>query len=128
MRWPVLLPIMLTFTADAAWADRMDCLQNQDLGRTIQGCFEIIENSKREGRENQIAAYNNRGNAYYARGNLDGALADYTKAILINPKYAQTYYNRANVYRAKGDLERAIADHTKAIKLDPKYAGAYVNR
>tara|TARA_R110000803_G_scaffold92775_2_gene160288 strand:- start:41 stop:1012 length:972 start_codon:yes stop_codon:yes gene_type:complete len=57
-----------------------------------------------------------------------GAIADYTKAIEINPNYASAYYGRGN---SKDDLEDyygAIADFTKAIEINPNYVDAYVNR
>jgi len=56
----------------------------------------------------------------------DQAIADYTKTIEIDPKYA--YYYRGNAYRDKGQYDQAIADYTKTIEIDPKYAYAYVDR
>jgi len=39
----------------------------------------------------------------YARGNYQGAIADYNKAIEINPQYANAYYNRGLTKRKLGD-------------------------
>ena len=61
-------------------------------------------------------------------GDLAGALADYAKAIEIDPRYASAYFNRGIVRQAKGDLDSAIADYTRAIELDPRYAKAYYGR
>ena len=61
-------------------------------------------------------------------GNLKGAIADWTKAIEIYPKYALAYYNRGLARRKLGDLKGAIADYTKAIELNPKFYQAYTNR
>src|SRR6266513_723537 len=38
--------------------------------------------------------FNGRGNARRAKGDVDGAIADYTKALEQNPKYADAFYNR----------------------------------
>ncbi|MBI2899966.1 MAG: tetratricopeptide repeat protein, partial [Planctomycetes bacterium] len=59
---------------------------------------------------------------------LDGAIADYTKAIELDPRNGRTYDNRADAKKAKGDLDGAIADYTKAIELDPKYPTYYASR
>ena len=50
----------------------------------------------------------------------DRAIADYDKAIEIDPKYAQAYNNRGYAYEAKGEHDRAIADYDKAIEIDPE--------
>ena len=64
--------------------------------------------------------YFNRGIVEKANGDFDGAIADYTRAIEIDPTYAAAYSNRGNAKQAKGDLDGAIADCNRAIELDPK--------
>jgi len=49
-----------------------------------------------------------------------GAIADYNRAIELDPKYAAAYSNRGNAKQAKGDLDGAITDCSRAIELDPK--------
>lgn len=61
-------------------------------------------------------------------GDLDGAIAAYTRAIKLNPNYTQAYNNRGNVKGAKGDHDGAIADFDRAIELDPKHTNSYNNR
>src|SRR5205085_10222994 len=43
------------------------------------------------------------------RGDLDGAIADYTRAIALNPRYSIAYYDRGVVHGKKGELEAALA-------------------
>jgi tetratricopeptide (TPR) repeat protein len=62
------------------------------------------------------------------KAQLDRAIADYSKAIELNPEYADVYYNRGNAYIDKKEFDRAIADCNKAIELNPDYADAYYNR
>ncbi len=69
--------------------------------------------------------YLNRGNAKHEKGDLDGAIADFTKAIELDPGYAWAYGRRGNAKQAKGDFDGAIGDYTKAIELKPDYADAY---
>jgi len=73
--------------------------------------------------------YSYRGYIFLAiKGNEDRAIVDYSKAIELDPKYADAYYNRGIAYKRKGNLDQAIADYSKAIELDPKLATAYNNR
>ena len=60
--------------------------------------------------------------------NNKGALADYDKAIWLNPDDAEAYLNRGI---ARNKLEQyfdAITDFDTAIRLKPNYADAYYNR
>jgi tetratricopeptide (TPR) repeat protein len=70
----------------------------------------------------------NRAGAKKAAGDLDGAIADYDRAIQIDPKDAAIYNNRGLAKQAKGDLDAAIVDFNRAIQLNPKDAVAYSNR
>jgi tetratricopeptide (TPR) repeat protein len=73
-------------------------------------------------------AYNSRGLSWDKKGDYDKAIADYSKAIMIDPKYVEAYNNRGSACDKKGDYDKAIADCSKAIELDPMYAEAYNNR
>ena len=70
----------------------------------------------------------NRAGAKKAVGDLDGAIADYDRAIQLDPKDAAIYNNRGLAKQAKGDFNAAIADFNRAIELNPKDAVAYSNR
>jgi Flp pilus assembly protein TadD len=50
-------------------------------------------------------AYNNLGESKRVKGELDGALADFNRAIELKPDLAAAYNNRALVKKAKGDLD-----------------------
>ena len=63
-----------------------------------------------------------------AKGDLQGAIADYERAIEINPQFVGAYSNRGNARQDIGDLDGSIADYELAIKIDPFYAKAYGNR
>lgn len=63
-----------------------------------------------------------------ARGELDTALAGYTKAIELHPDYAWAYNNRGNVKDKRGDPEGALVDFTRAIEIDARHGTAFFNR
>jgi tetratricopeptide (TPR) repeat protein len=73
-------------------------------------------------------AYNNRGNAYLAKGQYDAAIKDYDKSIELKPRYANAYDNRGKAYRAEGRYDEAIRDYDKAIRLKPDFEDAYEGR
>jgi tetratricopeptide (TPR) repeat protein len=65
----------------------------------------------------------------YERGDFQGALADYNRAIKNNPQSANAYYNRGLLKADKlQDFEGALSDYNRAIKLKPNYDAAYNNR
>src|SRR5262245_56588033 len=61
-------------------------------------------------------------------GDLDGSIADFNRAISIQPHHPAAYAGRAYVLHRKGDPEGAIADFTRAVELDPKLSTAYAAR
>ena len=72
--------------------------------------------------------YFTRGNSKIEKKDYQGAITDYTKAIELDPDYADAYINRGVVKDDLKDYYGAITDYTKAISLDPDYASAYNNR
>ncbi|MEB3232604.1 MAG: tetratricopeptide repeat protein [Leptolyngbyaceae bacterium] len=77
-------------------------------------------------------AYYYRGNIRYQLGDRQGALDDYTDAIVFLPSTAETalksYVNRGSVRGDLGDETGAIEDYSIAIQTDPSMASAYLNR
>ena len=71
------------------------------------------------------SAYNNRGNAYVDKGEVDNAIRDFTETIKLTPDVAEIYHNRGRAYTVKNDCDNAIKDFTKAIQLKSDYAEAY---
>ena len=68
------------------------------------------------------------GNIKSKKGDHNGAISDYTKAIKINPKFYRVYFNRGLSKGKLNDYEGAISDFTKAIKINPNYSEAFNNR
>lgn len=103
------------------------CEDQPDPESGIAACTKMINSGIWKG-HNQAINYFNRGNAYREKGDQDRAIADYTQAVGLDPKYASAFNNRGDAYSKKGDQDRAVADYTRAIGLDPKKTNAYYNR
>jgi tetratricopeptide (TPR) repeat protein len=74
-------------------------------------------------------AYNNRGFAYYLKGDAERAIADYTRAIELRPNYPRAYNSRGVAYMAHGyGAAKAVPDFDRAIELKPDFRYAYINR
>ena len=56
-------------------------------------------------------------------GRYDDALADFTRAIELDPRDAGALASRAQTYRLMGRYDDALADFTSAIELDPSTPG-----
>ena len=93
----------------------------------IRGCTALI-NSGDLTVNGLATAFNNRGDAYVAKGDYDLALVDFEQSIKNNPTYAKPFNNRAVVNLKKGEYDRALENLNQAITLDPNYAAAFANR
>lgn len=69
----------------------------------------------------------NRGLERQNSGDIPGAIAAYSKAIEIDPRFPEAYNNRGIAYSTQGEHLLAIADFTHSIELAPSES-AYNNR
>ena len=129
-----LLFSLMVCATSTAWAGALDDVKagisaanRDDYGKAI-GLFTKAIESGELPRENLSKVYFDRGLAWGEKGDYDRSNADKTKAIEINPNYAEAYNNRGRAWGKKDDYDKAIADYTKAIEINPKYADAYLNR
>ena len=124
LRKYLFYPVILLVAAQPAAADDASRCYSETGDVKIASCTRAINSGAR----NPAINYNNRGNAYHSKRDYDSAIADYSEAIRINPKYAMPYNNRGNSYHAKGDDDRAMADFNEAIRLDSKYLEPFNGR
>jgi tetratricopeptide (TPR) repeat protein len=87
-----------------------------------------VETKKAEPPPPDFAFYEKRADASLAKGDLDAAVVDYTKAIEMNGTSPSAYLSRANVHLAKKSWDLAIADLSRVVELNPKNAAAFAKR
>ncbi len=62
------------------------------------------------------------------KGDTQGAVDAYDKAIQLKPDMVEAYNNRGNAMQALGRYKEAIVDYDEALRLEPRDADAYNNR
>ena len=94
---------------------------------TLLAMFTALLVSSRAFGEDDAQTYKDRGIAHYFKNDYDRAIADYTKAIGLDPKYALAYHYRGIAYWRSKEYDRAIGDFIDAIRLDPHEHRNYNN-
>lgn len=90
----------------------------------IAACTRMIETGGWKGAD-LAWAYIKRGSGKYSKNDVEGAIADFSRAIEADPKSVYAYSGRAYVKRRNADPEGAISDSSRAIELDSAFASAY---
>jgi zinc protease len=83
------------------------------------------DQGKKSDSANPLWALARRAEAKLNQGDFDGAFADFTAALALEPDNAELYLSRARVKSAEGDLSAALIETEEAIRLDPKNASAF---
>jgi tetratricopeptide (TPR) repeat protein len=72
-------------------------------------------------------AHLNLGNALFALGKTEEALAEYREALRINPDYISAHNNLGLALAGLGKTEEALAEYREALRIDPNCAEAHNN-
>ncbi len=108
----------------AAWGrNQTSCWRNDEaLWSRALACT-----SDTQGNDFNSVAHNGLGNALAKKGRKDDAIAQYRKALEINPAYKVAHMNLGIALFDEGEKEAAIAQYQAALNLDPDYAEARYN-
>ena len=75
-------------------------------------------------RDDPAIAAVNLGVLKEAKGDLEGAIASYRRAIALRPELALGHFNLGVAERRRGQLAAADSAFREALRLDPRYADA----
>jgi len=85
-------------------------------------------NPKRPPEPVDANGFHDRGNLRSRNGSYELAIADYGKAIELEPGFAEAHYNRGSSFYELGNYEESLTDLTRAIYLNPYDARYYRQR
>jgi len=89
--------------------------------------FNACSGNKPQTQKDSIAYYNS-AISWYDKGDIYNSIADYNRAININPNDTSAYVNRGAAWAKQGEIKLAIADYDRAIIIDPDFEEAFFNR
>lgn len=97
--------------------------QNLNLWVGILLCLFILESGCKPKSEEEKAF--DKALDYAEQSKPKEAIAEFTKAIEINPTFVDAYFNRATVYLVTHNVDAALRDLNKVIDIDPGLAPPY---
>src|SRR5262249_603170 len=96
-------------------SDWRDC-NGRDGHARISAVSPILDQSgSRSNSTMRAGAFNNRGIAYFSKGEFDRAVSDFEEAIAAKPNNPVLHHNRGMALFNKGDNEGAIRAYEDAI-------------
>jgi tetratricopeptide (TPR) repeat protein len=101
--------------------------EKQPPPKRIASCTFVIGRGN-AGKTNTAKLYIARGTVLDGLGKHDEAIADFTRAIALNPHDQLAYSDRATEYMASSRFELAIVDLTEVIRAEPANGMAFYNR
>ena len=105
--------------ADPLFQTGMQLISQDEPDAAIEKLNQVIE-LKPEFAE----AWNRRGNAYAALGNEDRALADYERAIALNPYEFGTLESIGEIWMTRSNYRKAADYFRRALDLNPNLSEA----
>lgn len=115
----------ISFASLSVADPRLGCFGRDPIGR-VEACTKLLDQQLQPFTASM--AYAQRGLAYALRGAHQLAIADYNKALKIDPHSAATLNNRAWVYFKSGRPAMGVDDVERSLELSPNSAHAHDTR
>lgn len=98
-----------------------------DIPERIAACTAVTR-AEGASAEARARAFVNRGAARSNIGEQARAVADFGRALRLNPRLAVAYFERALIHHARGAFDSAVADYDRALAIDPALENAAYRR
>ena len=115
--------------AAVAQVDVASCLTAaaaDDLDKAAPACAAVIDNEK-TAKPDLIKALIARGALFARHDQIDRAIADDSRALLLDPTLADLFNARGELWLKKGDKPKAVQDFGAALRIDPNHEKAKAN-
>ena len=70
---------------------------------------------------------NDLGACLLEQRDLDGAIAHFERALVLDPDLPEAHYNLGNAHQVQGRLDTAIVHYRRALELKSEYSDAWAN-
>ena len=97
-----------------------------DADKAATACAAVIDNEK-TAKADLIKALIARGALHARHDQIDRAIADDSRALLLDPGLADVFNARGELWLKKGDKPKAVQDFGAALRIDPNHAQAKAN-
>ncbi|MET4389308.1 tetratricopeptide (TPR) repeat protein [Bradyrhizobium sp. F1.4.3] len=97
-----------------------------DMDKASSACAAVIDNEK-AAKADLVKALIARGALLARHDQLDRAIADDSRALLLDPTLADIFNARGELWLKKGDKPKAVQDFGAALKIDPNHERAKAN-
>ncbi|XP_007936761.2 tetratricopeptide repeat protein 6 [Orycteropus afer afer] len=108
---------------------QMKAKRNKEAVKTFKKALDVFAHSDKGPTAVEASAdcLYHLGLCYMEEGNLQTAFDSFTKAVKVNPDFAEGFYQRG-LCKVKLHKDNSILDFNRAITLNPKHYQAYLSR
>ncbi|MEZ2240095.1 tetratricopeptide repeat protein, partial [Microcoleus sp.] len=99
-----------------------------NVGREILVEFPPVSGEGDEDVDGEAEAWCDRGYEQYMKGDFEGGIVSFDKALEFKPNYSKSWNGKGNALSALGRVEEAIASFDKALEIKPDCHKAWYNR
>jgi tetratricopeptide (TPR) repeat protein len=77
--------------------------------------------------KNNYAIHEALGKVLYNKGDLEGAVKEYSRSLEIQPNYIAAHYDLGKALTQEKRYDEAIIEFGECLKIDPKYFDVYID-